>query len=79
MIATIAHELQHAVEVIDDDNVNDEKSLVALYRRIGQQSGNASPSRWETTAAQQAGFQVRKELAEAPPTTLARAGEVGRW
>ena len=79
MIATIAHELQHAVEVIDDANVNDEKSLVALYRRIGQQSGSASPSRWETTAAQQAGLQVRKELAEAPTTTLARAGAEGRW
>ena len=58
MIATIAHELQHAVEVM---------------------SGDASPSRWVTTAAQQAGFQVRKEVAEARSTTLARVGEVGRW
>jgi hypothetical protein len=79
MIATIGHELQHAVEVIDDETVNDEKSLVALYRRIGQQHGGASPSRWETVAAQKTGFQVRKELGDAPTTLLARAGEAARW
>lgn len=79
MIATIAHELQHAVEVIEDESVNDEKSLVALYRRIGQQNGSAAPSRWETVAAQKTGFQVRKELGEAPAMTLARAGDLARW
>jgi predicted transcriptional regulator len=80
MIATIAHELQHAVEVIEDATVTDEKSLVALYRRIGQQSGTAAPSRWETAAAQRAGFQVRKELVEGVPATMmAKAGEAARW
>ena len=74
MIATIAHELQHAVEVIEDEAVNDENSLVALYRRIGQQRGHASPSRWETDAAQRTGFVVRKELASAPVTTIVAAG-----
>jgi hypothetical protein len=78
MIATIAHELQHAVEVIEDEAVNDEKSLVALYRRIGQQSGTATPSRWETEAAQRTGFAVRKELASVPVTTIARAGTAAR-
>ena len=78
MIATIAHELQHAVEVIEDEAVNDEKSLVALYRRIGQQSSTASPSRWETEAAQRTGFVVRKELASVPVTTIARAGTASR-
>lgn len=77
MIATIAHELQHAVEVIEDEAVNDEKTLVALYRRIGQQR-SVSPSRWETDAAQRTGFVVRKELASAPITTIARAGAAGR-
>src|SRR5690242_4621969 len=43
MIATLAHELQHAVEVIDDETVVDEKSLVALYRRIGRQNSAAAP------------------------------------
>lgn len=72
MIATLAHELQHAVEVIDDPNVIDEKSLVALYKRIGRQNSNAAPARWETQAAQDAGFRVRRELVETQ-TTLARA------
>ena len=73
MIATLAHELQHAVEVIDDPTVVDEKSLVALYKRIGRQNSNAAPARWETQAAQDAGFRVRRELVEAPATTMARA------
>ncbi|MEO5740019.1 MAG: hypothetical protein ABIS29_05445 [Vicinamibacterales bacterium] len=78
MIATIGHELQHAVEVIEDEAVNDEETLVALYRRIGQQSGAASPSRWETEAAQRTGFVVRKELAGVQVTTSARAGAAAR-
>jgi hypothetical protein len=79
MIATIAHELQHAVEVVEDESVRDENSLVALYRRIGQQHGAASPSRWETVAAQQAGYQVRRELGGVPSMTIARAGDPLRW
>ena len=74
MIATLAHELQHAVEVIEDESVIDETSLVALYRRIGHQNSNVAPARWETTAAQQAGFRVRRELGSAPAaSTIARA------
>jgi hypothetical protein len=72
MIATVAHELQHAVEVIDDESVRDEKSLVALYRRIGTSMGPGAPSRWETQAAQRTGFQVRRELVSAPASALAR-------
>ena len=73
MIATVAHELQHAVEVIEDGTVIDEKSLVALYKRIGRQHSGDAPSRWETDAAQAAGFRVRRELIEAPASTIARA------
>ena len=71
----LAHELQHAVEVIEDESVIDEASLIALYRRIGQQSGGNAPMRWETAAAQQTGFKVRRELVAAPATTLARSGD----
>jgi hypothetical protein len=79
MIATLGHELQHAVEVIEDEAVIDEKSLVSLYRRIGHQSDSAAPSRWETVAAQQAGFQVRRELVSAPAGTIsARSGALSR-
>jgi hypothetical protein len=75
MIATVAHELQHAVEVVEDESVTDDLSLAALYRRIGQPSGSAGRSGWETTAAQQAGTKVRRELVAVPTTVLARAGD----
>ena len=35
LIATIAHELQHAVEIAEHSEVIDAKSAMALYRRIG--------------------------------------------
>jgi predicted transcriptional regulator len=76
MIATVAHELQHAVEVIEDESVTDEKSLTALYRRIGRPNGAEAPSRWETTAAQQTGYQVRRELVGAATTTIARVESI---
>ena len=68
MIATLAHELQHAVEVIEDESVTDESSLAKLYRRIGTPSSGATPPGWETVAAQQTGFRVRRELIAAPST-----------
>jgi hypothetical protein len=73
MIASVAHELQHAVEVIEDESVIDEKSLVALYKRIGQPSRAAGPSGWETIAAQKTATQVRRELVAVPTTMIARA------
>jgi hypothetical protein len=73
MIASVAHELQHAVEVIEDESVVDEDSLVALYKRIGQPSRAAGPLGWETVAAQRTGSQVRRELVAVPTTVMARA------
>lgn len=69
-IATLGHELQHAVEVLDDELVVCEKSLVALYRRIGQPS-RAATSGWETLAAQETGYQVRRELGESAGVVIA--------
>ena len=63
-IASLAHELQHAVEVVDEAKVEDEKTLVALYKRIGQPSRAAVASGWETVAAQEAGYRVRRELGD---------------
>src|SRR6187399_50949 len=65
MIASVAHELQHAVEVIEDESVTDERSLTALYKRIGHPSGSAGLKGWETAAAQRTGTQVRRELVSA--------------
>jgi hypothetical protein len=73
MIATLAHELQHAAEVAEDATVISEDTLVAMYRRIGLPSRASVPG-WETIAAQQIGYQVRRELS-APAITLARTSE----
>lgn len=76
MIATVAHELQHALEVVGDANVTDEDTLVDLYRRIGDKSTPISRNSWETIAAQQTGSQVRRELANvAASVTMARTGD----
>ena len=74
-IATVAHELRHAIEVIEDESVVDETSLVALYKRIGLPSNAAGPPAWETLAAQRTGKQVRRELVAMPTMTLARASD----
>lgn len=66
MIATVAHELRHAVEVAEDATVQNETSLVAMYRKIGNQNNGLSSNRWESVAAQEAGMQVRRELASTP-------------
>ena len=70
-IASLAHELQHAVEVLADEQVVNEKTLVSLYQRIGQKSSAAVASGWETLAAQEAGYRVRRELVETTGATMA--------
>lgn len=65
IIATLAHELQHVSEVIDNPLVVDEGSLSALYRRIGRPSQAIATEGWETVAALETGHQVRRELAVA--------------
>lgn len=64
-IASLAHELQHAVEVMGDEQVVSETTLVSLYKRIGQPSTAAVAAGWETIAAQEAGYRVRRELVRA--------------
>src|ERR671910_455932 len=49
MIAVIAHELQHAIEVAEHDEVRDSHSLAALYKRIGIE---ARRGQFDTAAAQ---------------------------
>jgi hypothetical protein len=60
VIATIAHELRHALEVAADQTVVDDKGFAALYRRIGD-----SPHAWggfDTMAARTTGRRVQNEL-----------------
>ena len=71
MIATLAHELQHAVEVIEDETVSNQRSLQELYKRIGRQSYSGITTGWETMAAQETGLRVRRELLSAATATQA--------
>ncbi len=76
MIATLAHELHHALEVSDEEQVIDQRSLMSLYKRIGRPSASGAIAGFETVAAQETGFQVRKELsASAAAAAAARAGD----
>ena len=65
MIVTLAHELQHALEVSADAEVTDQRSLLALYKRIGRPSYSGLTESWETQAAQETGLRVRRELLSA--------------
>ena len=71
LIASLAHELQHAVEVVGDDLVVSEQTLVALCKRIGHPSRAVANSGWETVAAQQTGYRVRRELVESTGMIMA--------
>jgi hypothetical protein len=62
MIATLAHELQHALEVGAHESVVDQRSLAGLYKRIGRASSLGVIAGYETEAAHAAGLQVRREL-----------------
>lgn len=73
MIATLAHELHHAVEVLQDENVSDQRTLLELYKRIGRPSHSGIAAGWETVAAQEAGLRVRRELVSAPAAAKAVA------
>lgn len=61
LVATLAHELQHVIEVGDAPSVVDEPTLAALYREVGTERRSRSGA-WDTIAAQLAGDAVRKEL-----------------
>ena len=58
-MSVVGHELQHALEVALHDNVRDEKAFTALYVRIGDRP---DPHRFDTAAAREVGWRVRREL-----------------
>jgi hypothetical protein len=63
-MATLGHELQHVIEIVDDGKVTDTRSLLALYRRIGsERTDSVSVSHsFETTAAIEIGLRVYGEV-----------------
>lgn len=60
-ISLIGHELQHATEIAAASDVRDSSSLARLYQRIGHAS--YGDHAYDTTAAQDTGRVVRRELA----------------
>ena len=72
IIASIAHELHHVLEVIASPEVRSENDLRDLYRRIGRENRAMTGSGWETEAAQQVGLDVRRELFLGRANTVAR-------
>jgi hypothetical protein len=72
-IATLGHELQHVIEVIEHPEVTSEASLSGLYRRIGKPSRILQGQGWETDAAQTVGASVHRELGAAAVAAVAQA------
>ena len=62
-MATLAHELFHALEIAGQPSIVDAQTLAAFYQRHGIETGGIV-GRWtfETEAAEQAGRQARREL-----------------
>jgi len=65
-LSTVAHELQHALEVAASLDVIDAASMAALYERIGRPSCNG----FETAAARRTGELVSSELERYASTQL---------
>lgn len=61
LVASIAHELQHVVEVVNAPWVMDDRTLRALYAGIGNRT-SVSEEVWDTAAARWTTQQVLREL-----------------
>ncbi len=61
LLASLGHELQHVIELLDAPWVSDDQSLLALYQHIGHPT-NAAQSAWDTADARWTGDQVLREL-----------------
>lgn len=62
-MATLGHELFHAVEIAREPSIVDARSLAAFYERVGRETSNWGGRRtFETNAAAQAGQRARREL-----------------
>jgi hypothetical protein len=64
-VATLGHELQHAVEVADAPAIVDAESLAAYYQKNGVRVGTRRDD-WDSLAARTIGHEVRRELSQAP-------------
>jgi hypothetical protein len=60
-VATVAHELQHAVEIADAPSVRSQAALALHYRQTGITVAT-NPFVFDTEAARQTGLRVQREL-----------------
>ncbi len=75
MVATLAHELRHVLEVLEHPEVVSETTLGALYSRIGHSNRAGGVPGFETDAALDTGMEVRRELTLGTAAALARRRE----
>jgi hypothetical protein len=62
-IATLGHELFHAIEIAEEPSVVNADTLAAFYTRIGVKTGDSGGLRtFETGAAAAAGLRARRQL-----------------
>ena len=62
LLSTLAHELQHALEIARAPEVRDRTSLVLYYQRVGEASRSSAGALLETPAAQRIEARVLNEL-----------------
>jgi hypothetical protein len=61
LIASIGHELQHAIEILSNPDVRDTAAMYIFYSRFARRVGTGRGA-WETAAATAAGNAVREEI-----------------
>lgn len=62
-MATLGHELHHAVEIADEPSIVDPRTLAAFYTTHGMQTSNAPGQlMFETEGAEAAGRRARREI-----------------
>jgi hypothetical protein len=79
-VELLGHELQHAMEIIEDPTVRDGESFRRRFRDIGREAvgSTARLKAFETEAARGVSVAIRRELA-APPVPHAEAAETQRF
>jgi hypothetical protein len=65
LMASMGHELQHAIEILSHPQVTSGAAAYLLYDRIAGQGTGADQGRFETAAAHRAGLDVRHEACKA--------------
>lgn len=78
-IATLGHELQHAVEIAETPSIVDVTSLRSAYLEMGfRTDGHSGRCTFDSDAARIVGDQVRREVAGPDAQAALRRPETGR-